>query len=228
MSNQQHYCVCPSIMKGAAEAAAGRKAALLKDAKWQPGSNITIRFLGGSPALQARVRKVAEEWTRLAGLSFDFRVDGPTDIRIAFLSGNGSWSYLGTQCRQIPEPQPTMNYGWLEDATPESELRRVVLHEFGHALGMIHEHQNPQQPIQWNRPAVRQDLAGAPNHWDDATIENNMFRKYENVEATAVDTKSIMMYPIPAAWTLDGTSADFNTELSQTDREFVATAYPRQ
>ena len=36
-----------------------------------------------------------------------------------------------------------MNYGWLEPDTELREYQRVVRHEFGHALGMIHEHQNP-------------------------------------------------------------------------------------
>jgi len=39
--------------------------------------------------------------------------------------------------------EPTMNYGWLKDDTDDVEYRRVVIHEFGHALGAIHEHQNP-------------------------------------------------------------------------------------
>ena len=40
-----------------------------------------------------------------------------------------------------------MNYGWIDADSPEEELRSVVLHEFGHALGLIHEHQNPLSGI---------------------------------------------------------------------------------
>jgi hypothetical protein len=40
-----------------------------------------------------------------------------------------------------------------------------------------------------------------------------------------VDRDSIMMYPIPASWTLDGFSADMNRELSQTDIDFIRSAY---
>jgi serralysin len=36
-----------------------------------------------------------------------------------------------------------------------------------------------------------------------------------------------MMYPIPLAWTLDGTTADFNNALSPTDKAFIAENYPR-
>jgi len=229
--NESYYCMC--ITEGALSAEdqqrlAGHKAALLKSAKWTVGSVITVRFLEGAPELQQRVRKVAEEWTKLANLTLNFRASGPTDIRIAFQQGNGSWSYLGRICRQIPEPQPTMNYGWLTPTSPEDELRRVVLHEFGHALGLIHEHQNPKGGgIDWNRDAVIRDLSGPPNNWDAATIENNMFKKYTGVTATDVDPNSIMMYPIPLAWTRDGTSAGLNGKLSEKDEKFIRENYPK-
>jgi len=230
-ANESHYCMCPTageLSPEDQERLAGHKAALLKNAKWTVGNVITVRFLEGDPDLQRRVREVAEEWTKLANLTFDFRIGGPTDIRIAFKQGNGSWSYLGKQCRQIPEPEPTMNYGWLTKDSDDDELRRVVLHEFGHALGLIHEHQNPKGGgIDWNRDAVIQDLSGPPNNWDEATIEVNMFKKYSGVTATGVGPTSIMMYPIPLSWTRDGTSAGLNKELSQKDKDFIRENYPK-
>ena len=207
------------------------KAAVLKANMWSQGDVITVRFLEGDAALQKKVMDVAKEWIKPKGpanLTFDFRTKGPTDIRIAFRQGAGSWSYNGTYCRKIPEPQPTMNYGWLTPSSPADEIRRVVLHEFGHALGLIHEHQNPKKPIKWNKPAVIHDLAGPPNNWDPATIENNMFKRYKEKEvmATPVDATSIMMYPIPKAWTLDGFHAEMNDKLSARDVQLIQNAYP--
>lgn len=120
-----------------------------------------------------------------------------------------------------------MNYGWLNDASPDDEIRRVVLHEFGHALGLIHEHQNPNHPIKWNKPAVYADLSGPPNNWSKQTIDNNMFKPYKlkEVAATAVDAKSIMMYPIPKSWTTDGFSAGLNSQLSPYDEALIANQY---
>lgn len=229
--NEKHYCVCLTqgdLNAADREALGRRKAAVLSNARWT-GTQITIRFLGGTVDLQKRVRDVALEWTKLANLTFEFQQAGPTDIRIAFVEGNGSWSYLGTMCRSIPEPKPTMNYGWLNDGTSNAELRRVVLHEFGHAVGLIHEHQNPQQAIRWNKPAVFHDLSGPPNNWDEATIENNMYRYYapDQVIGTPVDPLSIMMYPIPASWTLDGFSAGLNDDLSNEDKTLIRNVYPR-
>lgn len=206
------------------------KAALLLSAKWEPGESITIRFLEGDQGLKDRVASVAKEWTRpgRANLDLVFVEEGDADIRIAFKPGTGSWSHVGTDCRTIAADKPTMNYGWLTAASSDDELRRVVLHEFGHALGLIHEHQNPEEPIQWNKAAVYADLSGPPNNWSEAKIDNNMFKAYEpeDLAATPVDDDSIMMYPIPAAWTLNGFSAGLNGELSPQDEALIANQYP--
>jgi serralysin len=221
--NQNRWCFCHS-----GRSTEGSRAALLDAARWPTGTTISIKFLEGDAGLQQRVKDVANGWTSLANLGFDFRNAGDTDMRIAFQQGKGSWSYLGTVCRQIPQDEPTMNYGWLTPDSPDDVLRRVVLHEFGHALGLIHEHQNPQGGIQWNRDAVIRDLSGPPNNWSLETIEFNIFQRnsLSEVTATSVDKASIMMYVIPQSWTLDGFSSDLNSELSVQDKEFIRTAYP--
>ena len=231
--NEDRYCmmITPESLSPEAQAAlAQSKAALLNDSKWTVGSIIKVKFVGGSADLQKKVRAVAERWTApgLANLRLNFVPGGDADIRIAFMPGKGSWSHLGTFCRRIPQDQPTMNYGWLTDASTADEIQRVVLHEFGHALGLIHEHQNPQNPIKWNEPAVIQDLSGPPNNWDLPKIKHNMFAKYDpaKVTATGVDSTSIMMYPIPKAWTLDGFSADLNSDLSPSDKALIHKVYP--
>ncbi len=43
---------------------------------------------------------------------------------------------------------------------------------------------------------------------------------------TELDATSIMMYRIPKAWTNDGTSSDFNSDLSETDKTFIRKQYP--
>jgi len=45
-----------------------------------------------------------------------------------------------------------MNLGVVDEA----HIRGTVLHEFGHALGLVHEHQRPkdQQPFEWSKPVV--------------------------------------------------------------------------
>ena len=87
--------MCPGLesLTGADRAKAqGTKAALLSGLKWTPGSTVSAKFLGGSPALQERVKKVALVWTTIANIKFDFVQEGNADIRIAFQEGRGSWS----------------------------------------------------------------------------------------------------------------------------------------
>ncbi len=225
MENDNQWCfawtpVLPSQEK--------TRAALVKDAKWASASKITISFLDGDESIKDRVRKVAKEWVGpgMANLTLDFQNGGNTHIRISF-KNSGSWSLIGTWCKH-EKVKPTMNFGWLTPATKDEELRRVVLHEFGHALGLVHEHQNPGGTIPWNKSAVYKDLSGPPNNWDRQTIDTNMFtvRDRKETNFTLVDAKSIMMYPIPKSWT-DGTfSVGLNSELSDIDKQFIRQQYP--
>src|SRR4051794_13293800 len=105
MTNNEHrFCMClmsdtlpPEDQAKLSE----RKAAVSKGARWQTTQSITIQFLAGSAALQERVKKVALEWLEVVNLKFVFVNSGPADIRIDFIQGKGSWSYLGTVCRSI-------------------------------------------------------------------------------------------------------------------------------
>jgi hypothetical protein len=121
-----------------------------------------------------------------------------------------------------------MNYGWLTPDSSDLEVQSVVLHDFGHALGLIHEHQNPNGGIPWDREAVIEELSGPPNSWSLDTIEQNMFKSYSmsDVTSTTVDANSIMMYMIPRSWTGGRFEAGQNDDLSETDKEFIQGAYP--
>jgi hypothetical protein len=188
---------------------------------WPKGQTLRIRFLGGTPADQEFVKKTAPEWLKYANLKFEWVTSGDSHIRIAFDSRDGAWSFIGTDCLEIAPDQPTMNLGWVDQS--------VVLHEFGHALGLGHEHQNPKGGIQWNENAVVADLSGYPNYWDYNTIHWNVIQRYseDEVVGTEVDPKSIMMYAIPQEWTLDNFEAGFNETLSAQDKVFIATVYPK-
>jgi len=223
---------CFAWYAGEKDPGAKSRAALVKANKWNVGEVINVGFLDGDPAIQDKVKKVAQNWTgpNMANLRLVFVKDPlKADIRISFRY-SGSWSTIGTTCRQVPKNQPSMNYGWLDANTKDDELRRVVLHEFGHALGLIHEHQNPLgTQIPWDKDQVKRDLSGPPNNWDDATIEHNMFEPYQKkeVNGTGLDKDSIMMYPIPAKWVKDPKFAvGLNSDLSATDKKFIHQQYP--
>lgn len=121
-----------------------------------------------------------------------------------------------------------MNLGWLTRGTADDEYARVVQHEFGHALGCLHEHQNPAASINWNVEAVYRYYMGPPNNWSKEDVDSNLFEAYarDKTQFTDFDRKSIMIYAIPPQHTLDGYTVSTNSKLSRTDIDFIATAYP--
>lgn len=202
--------------------------ALLKKKLWKPGRTLHVRFLDGDPKVQEKVAKVAQEWSKYANIHFVFDNAPGAEIRISFLQP-GSWSYIGTDALLIPPSQPTMNYGWLTADTGDDEYSRVVLHEFGHAIGCIHEHQNPVQGIPWNEPAVLKYYMGPPNNWSEAQVRENLLKKYDRttISGTEFDKYSIMLYPVRKELTLGGFEVPWsNQTLSEQDKTFVATLYP--
>ncbi len=84
-----------------------------------------------------------QEWMNYAKINLT-RVTSGGNIRITFNTWDGSWSYVGVQARSISSSAATMNFGWVNStSTTTLDERGVILHEFGHALGMLHEHQSP-------------------------------------------------------------------------------------
>jgi len=134
---------------GASSMGAPLKMALEAGKKWADGRALGVCFLDGSATQKARVKEQAVKWCKLANIKLNFDVNkADAQIRISFVADDGSWSYIGTDCLGIGKTKPTMNFGWLKDDTDATEYERVVVHEFGHALGAIHEHQNPKGGIE--------------------------------------------------------------------------------
>ncbi|MBX3012119.1 MAG: hypothetical protein KF832_11465 [Caldilineaceae bacterium] len=194
---------------------------------WKPGRTLRVRFLDGDPAVQRRIEPFVQEWSKYANIQFAFGNDPNAEIRISFRQ-TGSWSYIGTDALSIPQNQPTMNFGWLTASTPNDEYSRVVVHEFGHALGCLHEHQNPATNIPWDKAAVYDYYGGPPNNWTREQVDINLFTRYsaDITQFSAFDRASIMLYPIPNEFTIGDFEVGWNQVLSATDKAYIATLYP--
>jgi Astacin (Peptidase family M12A) len=191
--------------------------------RWINGSKLHVRFMGGTPAQQAIAKEQAQWWTQHANLAFEFDNAPNAQIRITFDSSDGAWSFIGTDASSIPTNEPTMNLGFLDGGT--------AAHEFGHAIGLAHEHQNPAGGIEWNEEVVLRDLSGPPNFWTPEQIRHNVLEKYEadQIRGTEFDRDSIMLYFFPDTWVRSGEGTKENDVLSNLDKGFIASnqAYPR-
>ena len=193
---------------------------------WSTGRTIRVLFLDGDTSVKTKVAQIAKEWEQVTNLKLDFVTSGASEIRISFLDKGFSWSTVGTDANTVPRTQATMNYGWLEPNTSLREYQRVVRHEFGHALGMIHEHQNPAAHIPWDKPKVYAYYA--QQGWSTDDVDRNIFRVYDedSTNFTSHDPTSIMQYAVPDSLTIGSYAIGWNTELSHTDRTFMRQQYP--
>ena len=219
---------------------------------WPQGSKIRIAFLGdgnnvprtskeelvakyggGEPPdpLQAQINSetipnlikliVRERIKPLTNLDIDF-VNNPSqaNVRISFNTEAGAWSYVGTDHLNVTnDNQGTMNFGWFDIPT--------CIHEFGHMLGMIHEHQNPRgKTIQWDKKKVI-NWARQTQGWDENKTNTNIIQKYDvnTINGSNFDPCSIMLYFFPGSLTINNVGSKQNLRLSATDVEWITKVY---
>jgi hypothetical protein len=210
-----------------APSASGEKSRAVLDVRklWINGSTLRVRFMEGTANQQDLVRQQAAWWLEHANLQFDFNNALDAEIRIMFDPSDGAWSYVGTDSKSIPQSEPTMNLGFLDGGT--------AAHEFGHAIGLGHEHQNPKGGIEWNEAVVIRDLGRPPNSWTPDQVRHNVLEKYkvdQFLRASKFDPDSIMLYAFPGTWTKSGQGTKMNTVLSAGDKSFIGgeEIYPKE
>ena len=162
---------------------------------------------------------VIKRFSPIVNLKFNFSNTTlkNSDIRIDF-DQNGCWSYVGTDCKNYKN-ESTMNFSWFDVQT--------VMHEFGHALGMIHEHQNPKNnTIDWNERAVYK-WASETQGWDETTTKINIIdTPTEQINGSEYDPLSIMLYFYPPQLTKNGKGTNENLRLSPNDVIYINKTYP--
>lgn len=207
---------------------AERFGAALTGKLWKNGRTLRIRHLSGDPAIHAKVERHAKTWEQFANIKLDFGSHPEAEIRISYDLDGQSWSYIGTDALSIPQDEHTMHFGWLKPETEDREVARVTVHEFGHALGMIHEHQHPDNPIKWDKDAVY-DYYCNRLKWTKQEVEDNLFAAQSRVETQLgdYDITSIMHYPVEPRFTTDKKAVGWNYVLSALDRKFIAEVYPK-
>lgn len=239
-----NYCSLIKIPARVFEPGIGARRAemiVITQKKWVNGTRLKYYFFngndgspaswGGTAEQKDTVRQAFNVWKNLSiGLDFEETTNrNAAMIRIGFMQGDGSWSYIGRDILDFASSpnERTMNFGW--DISKDID---TAIHEIGHTLGAPHEHQNPNAGIVWNEEAVYNALAQPPNNWDRDTTFHNIIRKLpvNEVDGSTHDPNSIMHYPFGPGLILS--PAGFANGifpaggLSVKDKEFMKRFYP--
>ncbi|OUS02242.1 hypothetical protein A9Q86_04250 [Flavobacteriales bacterium 33_180_T64] len=204
----------------------GIQSAVINSKIWKY-NELRIYFIDGTQDLKDQVIEYAREWENYCAVNFtvvNSRVD--SDITISF-NDEGYWSYIGSESLNY---YPSMSLTGIDEEN-EDYFRGTVLHEFGHALGLIHEHQSPNSSIKWNDSAVY-DYYWKTHKWSEKKTYENVIQKYRfdqfnDLEATEFDPESIMIYYIPKEFLANDNPVDFkdNNDISDLDKELIRKKY---
>jgi hypothetical protein len=197
---------------------------------WEPAiwktSALRVAFLDGDAATQRFVLDVAKEWEQGLNLTFSESKDSNAELRVTF-TGNGVWSKVGTRAGSVANGRPTMGLNGVTLTTDANLRRAYVLHEFGHALGALHEHQRPGVPLTW-KPEIVYPYYLNTYGWSEEQVKKEVIRplQYQDlVKSPEFDRLSVMMYPVLKDFTKEGFVQPWNSRITDTDRSLMATFY---
>jgi serralysin len=196
------------------------------------GATVSVGFLDRNPKAEEKIHEYVKRWTDAADITFKFGVNpASAQIRITFAQKGAFFSLLGREAENTRAPRETMSLGFT-GREPESEYRRLILHEFGHAIGFHHEHRNPVEGIPFDPPkAIAYYKQRLPQGMSDQDIWGQLaaLPNSSRYKFSAFDPKSIMLYSVPESIVKSGTYrrewGNHNTELSDTDLSMVADLY---
>lgn len=199
-----YYILCYLIISSFFQTAFA--AVLVKDKMWPNHSVLNVVFIDGNKQQKQQVILYAPLWLVDSGLSlkfFDSFANAPdkTHIRVSFNSHTGS--QLGNH-GDYWSKQPTLLLNQLnQQDLPDASIRRLILHEFGHALGFEHAYRNPKWPFgqqaidrQINDCTPRLEKIGySYSEAQRKCVEINSPLIKHQVYTTIYDENSIMNYP---------------------------------
>jgi hypothetical protein len=217
------------------------------DKMWNSGQTLRVSIAGSGATntVKAKIQQYATEWSKYANIQFRFVNSAEESSKDAEIRVNveaydekatnedgtpkkpgPNWSRVGRDAT-TDKNATTMNFGGFNDRTAETTFRAIILHEFGHALGLIHEHQSPEAGIAWDTAEVYRYFENTYG-WDKNLVDSNVLEvaKKDSTNYSQFDSRSIMAYSIPASLTTNRVGIPGNTQLSDVDKEFIRKWYP--
>jgi hypothetical protein len=211
---------------------------------------IGVSFLDGTDDQKNEVESYAWRWVNRAGLPIRwvFGDESRQNIRIRFNGENdtdNNWSWYGNQAsrrshaNQFNTPdKPTMLLNVYHNRAKPGDWklrRKTTLHEFGHALGLMHEQLHPDSGFEFHDEVIVEDMKRLkwcrPDDKEDCLtkvrreITKPATRDHACRGAPQYDETSIMHYPIPARWLKRGKVTVQNDDLSYLDLDCVRSLY---
>lgn len=177
--------------------------------------------------LKDSVITIANTWSKHANIKFKItNTIYLSNIRVSFREKKGYYALVGKDAMKTDDSGAATL--WLQDLDKQKDdekFKSVVLHEFGHAIGLLHELQSPNNNIDWNKPAVYTYFKEKYN-MDTTSVDKNIFAPKPLSEFTVFDPESIMIYAIPASLTNNNIEIPESKVLSRLDRLNIKTFYP--
>jgi hypothetical protein len=191
---------------------------------WPVSFDLHFSFLDGSDDQKSVVRKAIDEWKAHVGIRITEVATDDAEIRISFADGSYSSSFIGTDALGVPKGSPTINYGFLKGG-PSDENMLQALHEFGHALGLQHEFQNPAAGQLFSDFNKIDSLYG----WSHDAVVANLAPLSTSAYpgSRPYDRSSVMGYAFPAEFYVDPAKQPRpESHLSASDIEYISNLYP--
>lgn len=196
-----------------------------QDALWPQFATLKISLMGMTKAQEKFTQDNINKWAPYINLKLEFTDKPGGDIRIqANNDVDGGYSYYGTEGKgAVGANEATMEIGFLGGLNTFNA--RTVQHEFGHALGLHHEHQHPENTLEFDLEWIRKDYKDRkePGDIDDNFAPVNP----KEVITSAYDQASIMHYSFPEDYLKRGEAIEASNELSEGDKAFARSLYPR-
>lgn len=197
--------------------------------KWKNHTTINVYFEQGINPLTNKIILVANRWSDYCGINFKIqKVSALAQVKVTFKEG-GFASAIGTECTAYEyKTNYSMFLQGIDTIKDPAQFNRIILHEFGHVLGIEHEFSKPSAAIPWNKKEVYKYYK-EKFKWKEREVDHNLFREIAvtNKDYQEFDKTSIMVYGIEPPLTIEPYKIEWPQGLSETDKRDIAKWYPK-